>query len=906
LPFDRGIDPYRQAIDRRNGGTVLNPKERDTVLEARLDNGLGLLLQEDRTAPIASLWTWYRVGSRNETPGLTGISHWVEHMQFKGTPSIEKGQIFRDVASVGGTLNAMTSHDWTAYFETVPADQIDLSLRIESDRMVNSLFSPEEVDSERTVILSERQGAENNPGYALYEEVVGAAFRAHPYRHMVIGFEADLRRITRDDLYRYYRRFYHPGNAFIVAVGDFDAAELHDRIARALGDTPRAKAIQDSVVASEPPQPGERRVVLRQPAGAPYLRVAFHAPAGDDPDLVPLLVADAVLSGGKPMGFGGGGGMGRSSRLYRALVATGLARSAGSDIGISIDPYLFQIGVTALPGSDLSRIEAVIDAEVERLRDELVPAAELDRAIRQLEAQFVYSAEGVTNQAYWLGQWEIVDSWRRASSLVDEFRQVTSADVQRVACRYLDLSRRTTGWLIPSTDGPGPSLEEEHVQAVAFGSIWGLDGPLAGPHREAHRFERAPLRNGIPVLGLNRPNSRSVALRVRIPAGSIHETDDEAGLAHLTARALLRGSAGESFEQISARTDALGSSIAVDSGREYVEIRVRSLRDDVAEMIALVAQTISRPDFPEDEIAKVRAEQIGAISEADNDTRATADRLLRRAVYPDPNPLGRRVLGHAETVSRFDRDAVTSFHAQEYGPAGVAIAVVGGLDDFGQAVRRIDEALGSWAETAPPRSALELRAHNAEPHRETAEIAGKIQADLAAGISTIARGHPDFYALDIANLILGRLGLMGRLGAEVRDRQGLAYYAFSQIEPRRDGSLWSARAGVDPSNVERALDAILDELRRIREEPVSDDELANAKRFLVGVLPLALESHDGVASTLLAIEEFGLGLDYLDRYPSIIAATDKEQVRHAASAHLDPNLIVVAVAGPPPETETED
>ena len=874
-------------------------KDSAAVLDARLDNGLRLLLKEDRTAPIASVWTWYRVGSRNELPGLTGVSHWVEHMQFKGTPTLAKGQIFRDVASVGGTLNAMTSHDWTAYFETVPADRLDLALRIESDRMVNSLFAPDEVDAERTVILSERQGAENNPGYVLYEEVVGAAFRAHPYRHMVIGNEADLRQMTRNDLYGYYRRFYHPGNAFIAAVGDFDAADVHDRIARAFAGISAEAITAESRPASEPPQPGERRVLIRQPAGAPYFRAAYHAPAGNDPDLAPLLVADAILSGGKPMGFGGGGGMGRSSRLYRALVASGLARSAASDIGISIDPFLFQIAVTALPGGDLERIESVVDGEIARLQRDSIPDGELERAIRQLEAQFVYSAEGVTNQAYWLGQWEIVDSWRRAATLVEEFRQVSGQDVQRVAQKYLDPTKKTVGWLLPTEHGRESAGNQDRPQAVSFGSTWGLDGPRPSAITRDWGFVREVLANGVPVLGQQRPQSNSVAVRVRLAAGSIHEDAGEDGLAQLTARSMLRGSAGETFEAISTRTDSLGSSLAIDSGREFAEIRVRCLRDDLPTMIDLVAQTVLQPDFPDDEVARVRAEQIGAISESDNDTRTTADRLLRAAVYPAPNPLGRRVLGTADTVAGFDRKAIAAFHAREFQPEGMSIAVVGGMGAFDAVLERLDAALGSWSPQSLKQTQFDLQPHNLEHSRATGELPGKSQADLAAGVATISRKHPEYYALDMANLILGRLGLMGRLGAEVRDRQGLAYYAFSQIEPRRDGSLWSARAGVDPANVERALDATLAELRRLREEPVSDEELMSARQFLVGVLPLALESHDGVAATLLAIEEFDLGLDYLSRYPEIIASIDKEQVQAAAAAHLNPDLIAVGIAGPP-------
>lgn len=869
------------------------------VIAATLSNGLGVLLREDHTAPIVSFWTWYRVGSRNELPGMTGISHWVEHMQFKGTPRIAKGQIFRDVSRVGGTLNALTSQDWTAYFETLPADKINLSLSIESDRMRNSLFDAEEVESERTVILSERQGAENNPGYTLYEEVNGTALQAHPYRHMVIGHESDLRQITRDELYLHYQRFYQPANAYVVAVGDFDASDLLTQIESSFGQIPGQAAAPLHVRVQEPLQPGERRITIRKPSGAPYLRMAFHAPAARNEDLVPLLVAEAVLSGGQPMGFGGGGSMGRSSRLYRSLVASGVARAAGSDASITIDPYLFQIGVTGLPNSDLSRVEQLIDSELQRLGDEPVPDDEITRAVRQLEAQFVYSSEGVTNQAYWLGQWDIVDTWQRAETLPDEIRAVSADDVQRVARRYLDPERRTVGWLAPRSSRPS-GIEQEPESNSAFQSTaaWGLDGPRARGSAAAGGFERAVLSNGVPVLGQDRPASRSVVMRVRVPAGSTREADGESGLAYLTARASSRGSAGASFEDINLRTDELGSSITLDAGRQFAEARVRCLSDDFPEMVERLSQTLLAPDFLSDEVWKVKAEQLGAISESDNDTRSMADRLMRRGVYPDPNPLGRRVLGAREIVEQLDRAALNRFHRRAYRPKGSSIAIVGDLGGFDHAFDTISRAFGSWSEPAEPQPTLDLARVSGSLERFHEAIEGKSQADLAVGMATISRGHPDYYALDIANLILGRLGLMGRLGAEVRDRYGLAYYAFSQIEPRTDGSLWSARAGVDPGNIERALVAIVGEIERIREEHVSAEELLDAQSYLIGVLPLALETHDGVASTLLSIEEFGLGLDYLTRYPDIISGVTRVDVLDAAQRHLEIARRVVAIAAP--------
>lgn len=414
-----------------------------------LSNGLVVLLREVHTAPVASFWIWYRVGSRNEVPGITGISHWVEHMLFKGTPTMGKGEFSRLVNRHGGSWNGFTWKDFTAYFETLPAEHIGLGIRIESDRMRNSLFDRDEVASERTVIISEREGAENNPEYALYEEVESAAYRIHAYRHAVIGYKSDLLAITRDDLVQHYRTYYTPNNAVVVAVGDFDSAVLLREIRDAFEPIP-AGTPPPAVRTVEPPQEGERRVTVRRPGGAvPQLQIAFHAPAATDPEFFPALLLDGVLSGFKGPGvFGESMGV-RSSRLYRALVEQQLAVDCGSSFRPTVDPTLFEISATLRPGVSPERVEAVVLAELKRLCDEPVTAVEVDKLRKQARAQWVYAGDGVSRQAVLLGSTEIVADGHYLARFTERLNAVTPDGMQHTASRLFSDRNRTVGWYIP-------------------------------------------------------------------------------------------------------------------------------------------------------------------------------------------------------------------------------------------------------------------------------------------------------------------------------------------------------------------------------------------------------------------------------------------------------------------------
>lgn len=420
-----------------------------TTIKTVLDNGLTVILREMHHAPVASFMIWYRVGSRNETAGITGISHWVEHMQFKGTPLFPGDEMERMISREGGYWNAFTWLDYTAYYETLPVGKIDLALRMEADRMRNTAFEPDEVESERTVILTERAMYANDPRFQMNEELYAAAFRVHPYHHEIIGDEIDLRTMTRDDLFDYYQRHYVPNNAIAVMVGDFEAQEMLAQITAVFGAIPSGEPVAP-VVRQEPPQKGERRVTVNGPDETAHLSVSFRGPAASDPDFFALALFNAAFAGGSSLGMFGGGGSNRSSRLYKALVSTGLAAGARGGMAPTVDPFLYTLSAVVRQGHTLAEVEAALDAELLRLENEPITQAELDKALKRAKAQFVMAGESITGMAQLLGAAEATVGdigWYETS--LARLSAVTLDDIQRVREKYLRRQNRIVAWYEP-------------------------------------------------------------------------------------------------------------------------------------------------------------------------------------------------------------------------------------------------------------------------------------------------------------------------------------------------------------------------------------------------------------------------------------------------------------------------
>ena len=434
------------------------------IREFRLANGLKVLLVENRVAPVVTVCVLYRVGSRNEAVGHTGATHLLEHMMFKGTPTFNKDrgtQVAATLQKIGADFNATTWYDRTNYYETVPSDKLELALHLEADRMRNSFIADEDRQSEMTVVRNELERGQNEPMLVLDEAVYAAAFREHPYHHPTIGWRADVENVPTARLKEFYDTFYHPNNATLIVVGDFDERGCLALIEKHYGPLAATAEPVPEVYTDEPPQEGERRLVVRRAGDLALVQVAWHTPSvlgqtrvlsnaelaerAKEPvaenDIYPLVVLSAAMSNGV------------TSRLYQALVETELAVSVQSNCDQFRDPGLFNVYATVRPEAEARRVEEVILAEFRRVADGGLAEGEIAKAKRQIAAQVAYNRDGTFNVAAHISEAEAVADWRFYNDYASNVARVTPEDVRRVARKYFTEDNRTVGHFIPKQDG---------------------------------------------------------------------------------------------------------------------------------------------------------------------------------------------------------------------------------------------------------------------------------------------------------------------------------------------------------------------------------------------------------------------------------------------------------------------
>ena len=419
----------------------------EDVRRTVLSNGLVVLTKEVHTSPIVTSMIWYRVGSRNEEMGHTGKSHFLEHMLFKGTERFKKGQIDLLTLKNGGGNNAFTSHDFTAYYFSFASDRWEVALDMEADRMVSCAFEPEEFEAEKKVVIEELKTGLDSPWGLLLQELEATAYKIHPYRNPIVGWLQDVEQATVESQQAYYQRYYHPNNATLVVVGDFNTADILKKIDRAFGSIP-AGPQPSQMLLREPAQRGERRLVVRWRSKIPRLATAYHVPEIAHPDTYALQVLAVVLAEGK------------ASRLYQRMVEREQTVTfISAEFGESKDPTLFHIRAEARGDHSIDEIESSVDDELANIVERGVSAHELDRAKHQIEAHFILSRERTLDQAILLGQIETLYGLDYIDSYIQRINAVTAADIAKMCARYLNENNRTVGQLL--SDGSEADEEEE-------------------------------------------------------------------------------------------------------------------------------------------------------------------------------------------------------------------------------------------------------------------------------------------------------------------------------------------------------------------------------------------------------------------------------------------------------------
>ncbi len=861
------------------------------ITETVLPNGLKVLTKEVRSAPVVSFSVWYKVGSRNEHTGITGVSHLLEHMLFKGTRRYRVGEISRSLFLNGAAFNASTYYDWTNYYETVAADRLELAMQIEADRMVNSRIDKADLASEMTVVRSELEGGENNPGRLLWQAVTATAFVAHPYQWPVIGWRSDVENVPRDAIHRYYTTYYGPSNATVVIVGDFDTTRALELVRKHFG---RLKAIPAPPPAYtvEPPQRGERRVVVKRAGSLPMVMLAYKTPAANHPDLYALDVLAMVL------------GEGRTSRLYQGLVETQLASSADAGVPSLKDPFLFYLSATARPGVTPDKLEAALGDEVERVKTAPITAEELARAKSRVEAEFAFQSDSVTSQARQIGYWAMVDDWRYLATYVERTRALTAEDVQRVAQTYLVPETRTVGHFVPTADGapagPPPKEASARVEKAKRGD---RQIPLPQPSKTrpaSRQVSRFRLENGVSVVVQENPANATFAIRGSVPAGSIAEPKDKVGLAGLTASMLVRGTATRNALEFATALENVGASLNASANTLATMLSARAQSKDFDLVMDLLAEMLRQPTFPAEDLERLKGRVLAALTQEKTDSDRLAGRAFERAVYPPGHRLRPETLEEAQqAVGAITRDDVERFYRQQYGPDQMILVVAG--DVKADRVRQALEArLGSWArnpQTAPvpaPDGPLQDA-----PVEVVIPVPDKSQTAILWGhAGGLRRSDPDFYAAQVMNLVLGGAGaLNSRLGTSIRDDLGLAYNVYSFFDSSLYPGPFEIALGTNPANARKAVDALQAEVRRIRDHGVTQRERDEAVAYLTGRFPLRLETNAGMADILWAMDFYTLGPDYIDRYADYYRAVTIGQVNEAARKHLHPDRATLVIAG---------
>ena len=828
-----------------------------------LPNGLTIIVQEDHTAPVASVQAWCATGSIYEDQHLgAGLSHILEHMLFKGTKTRSTNEIAQKIQDVGGYVNAYTSFDRTVFWIDVPKDGVSTALDILSDAMMNSTLPSEEYQKEQEVIRREFAMGMDDPDRMAGLLLFDTAYQRHPYRFPVIGELEIYNQLTQEQVMQYYKTRYVPNNLTFIVVGDVDAEKVRQQLAELFKPYPE-KSLQPVFIPAEPPQLGRREVHQEFATELTHLSMAWHIPELTNPDVPALDLLSTIL------------GDGRSSRLYRRVrEEAGLAFSISAFSYTPGDPGLFGIDATVDP-KKREAAEQLALRIVDEVKSAGVTADELEKAKKITLSHHLGALTTMRGQASDIGSnWLLTRNLNFSRDYLNAVQKVTLDDIKRVAATYLTENNLAVVSLNPKGSLAGKA---EGAKAVAAGEIQKFD-----------------LSNGLRLLVREDPRLPLVAMGAVFRGGLLAENSQDNGITRLMAKVLLKGTKTRTAEQIANQIEAVGGSISSDAGNNSFTVAVEVTKPDVKLGLDLLSDVLLNATMPEKAITREKEIQIAAIQQEEEQLTAVARNIMRQALFSQ-HPYALRSNGSAESVQQLTQNELLEFR-DRYVVAKNGVVFVFGDVKASEVKQLVEQTLGKMKPgvlaltDAKPSTPLG-KPETVESHRD------KAQGVIMVGFRGASLSSPDRYALDLIDEASSDLG--SRFFIRIREQMGLAYYVgASQMQGLVPG-LFAFYLGTDPQKIAPVKTALLDEIHKLANDGLTPEELARAKKKLIGQQEIANQSSDAFGYQCALNELYGLGFDYYKRLEHDVNAITLDDIKKVAAKYFRDQPYVLATVRPP-------
>ncbi len=865
------------------------------VTEYQLANGLQVLLYPDQSSSTVSINVTYKVGSRHESYGETGMAHLLEHMSFKGTPTHPK--IMDELSSRGARANATTSYDRTNYFETLPATAANLewALGMEADRMTHSLIAKKDLDSEMTVVRNEFEAGENSPARVLSERVLETAYLWHNYGHPTIGARADIEGVPIERLQKFYHTYYQPDNAALIVTGKFDQKATLAYIEKVFGVIPKPTRILPNLYTTEPPQDGMREVTLRRSGSEQVLDEAFHVPADAHPDSVSLSLLTSLLNE-RPAGL-----------LYKRLVETKLAVSASVGVEPMYDPGFLMISVTLPKGGDLGAVRRELDAILQTVRSQDFSQEELERVRNDQFNGYERLLNSSPEMASNLSENVAVGDWRLLFWDRDLLKNVTVADVKRVANTYLINSNLTVGMFIPDDQPlravipPAPKLdallagytgqaavaEGEHFDATPKNLEARVKRGMAGAIKTAYLVKKT---KGDRVSGI-----------IDLHFGSLDSLKNKAEIGQFTAGLLMRGTQAHTRQQIEDELTRLKTTLRINGGAAGLSASFETPEANLNPTLQLIAELLQKPAFPAADLDELKRAALSRIETARTDPQAIANLAARRSLSPYVAGDYRYVQTLDESVAAVNAVSlgdIQSFYKEFYGASNAEAALVGNFD-AADATKELTDLFGGWKSPSAFERAVGMYKPTTSDTKVFATPDKPNAVYLLAGLLKIRDDDPQYPALEIGNEILGGGVLNSRLATRIRQKDGLSYGVGSQVhadalDPVGSFTVFAISA---PQNTPKVESDAKEEMAKVIAAGFTAEEVTAAKSGILSEMTLNRSSDAALARDLAAHLYLNRDFTWDANFEKAIDAASPEAIHKAMQEFVVPDHLVTVKAG---------